>query len=219
MTWHTVALVSFLIIAISLAATVMSSGFTSSDVTKDVLENEVRKTSEGLQIIGKISGFANVSDDKIYATATPITIASGGSFNVKPENFKLSYKLIKTDSYTITQDNIYVGTIKDGSFNSIKDAAIQAKKLGLIQVNPYLDSEKPDSTNAFIYWIINLNSNDRIETGELAVLAIIYGENDKPSTDEYLLIQGKTDDGEVLKIERMIPHISNEVVDMGGKLK
>ncbi len=218
-TWHTIALVTFMAIALSLTASIMMSGFTSSDTTKTVVEEEVKKSVDGLQLIGKITGYANVADDKIIVTATPLTVGYTASINIHPDILKINYKLIKTNSHTISYDNIHTGSLKDGSFNSVKEAVAEAKRVGLIEVDPYVDSQKPTITNSFFYWIINQNSNNKIESGEVAVLAIVYAEKDRPSTNEYVLVRGFNNQGEILTMERWMPHISSEILDVGGKIK
>jgi archaeal flagellin FlaB len=206
-------------IMVGLAGTIMLSGFSSSDTTKEVLQEEIKKTVDGLRIVGKITGYADVANDKIMVTATPVMIAAGGAINVSPDILKINYNLIRINSNTISYENIHAGSLKDGTYNSVKSAVAEAKRKGLIEVDPYTDIEKPSTTTSFVYWIMNQNSNNVIEGGELAVLAIVYAEKDRPSTDEHLLIRGINNLGEILTIDRIIPHISNEIVDVGGKIR
>lgn len=217
--WYNIALVSFMAIAITLAATIMASGFSSSDATKEVLEEALDESRHGLQIVGKISARADVTNDKILVTGTPITAASGGSVDVKQDYFKINYKLIKINSYTITYDDINAGALNEGSYNSMQTAVEDAKASGLIDVNPYVDEQKPDRTSAFIYWLVNFDNDGKIDVGELAILAIVYAEQDRPSTGEYLLVEGLVPEGSILHMERKISHISDIVVDLGGKIK
>ncbi|RDJ30943.1 MAG: hypothetical protein DWQ18_04980 [Crenarchaeota archaeon] len=217
--WYNIALVSFMAIAVTLAATIMASGFSSSDATKEVLEEALDESRHGLQIVGKISARADVTNDKILVTGTPLTAASGGSVDVKQDYFKINYKLIKIDSHTITYDDINAGSLNEGSYNSMQTAVADAKANGLIDVNPYVDAEKPERTSAFIYWLVNFDNDGRIDVGELAILAIVYAEQDKPSTGEYLLVEGLVPEGSILFMERTVPNISDVVVDLGGKIK
>lgn len=217
--WHVTALISFIVIALSLATTIIFSGFNSSEQTKDVLIDALDEIHHGLKIIGKISGNVDISTDKIIITTTPVSVAKGGSVDISKNNLKFNYKLIKGNSYQITYDDIYVGAIYDKEYNSIKDAIADAKKLNLIQVNPYIDRESPTTTSAFVYWVVNFNYNQRIEEGELAVLAIVYAAKDRPSSGEYILVEGISPEGNILKMERIIPSLSSNIVDIGGKIK
>ena len=217
--WYNIALVSFMGIAITLAATIMASGFSSSDATKEVLEEALDESRHGLQIVGKISARADVTSDKLLITGTPITAASGGSVDIKQDYFKINYKLIKIDSHTITYDDINAGSLNEGSYNSMQTAVADAKASGLIDVNPYVDEEKPKRTTAFIYWLVNFDNDGKIDVGELAILAIVYAEQDRPSTGEYILVEGLVPEGSILFMERTIANISDVVVDLGGKIK
>jgi len=214
----TISFIVFLGVAIGMTATIMTSGFLSGDKVKDVFVEALDITQYGLQIVGKISATVDLSNYDIMTTATPITVATGGSVNVAGDGLKLNYKLIKVDSHTITYDNIYVGTLSGISYSSVYDAVEDAKTLGLIDVNPYVDEEKPDTTSAFIYWIVNINGDERIDQGELAVIAVIYAEKDRPTTSEYIKIEGIISEGKILTIERNIPNISSSVIDLGGKI-
>ena len=216
--WYNVALVTFFVISVSVTATMIQSGTVTSDLTKDVVEEAMSEARHGLEIVGKVSGTADVANDEVITTATPITVATGGKVDVSELMFKLNYKLIKIQSHVISYDNIYVGALTGTSYNSVYDALEDAKSLGLIDINPYVDEEKPTTTSAFIYWVVNIEDDYFISQGELAVIAIVYADKDRPNSGEYLLVEGITPAGNVLSVERNIPNISNRVIDLGGKV-
>ena len=216
--WYNVALVTFFAITISVTATIIGSGVHSSDATKEVVEEAMTEARYGLEIVGKVSGTADVANDEVITTASPISVATGGKVNVSEIMFKLNYKLIKIKSHTITYDNIYVGALTDTSYNSVYDALEDAKLKGLIDINPYTDEEKPSVTSAFVYWVVNTNEDNFIDQGELAVLALVYAEKDRPNSGEHLKLEGIAPAGNILTIERNIPNISNRVIDLGGKV-
>ncbi len=134
------------------------------------------------------------------------------------KKFHLSYRLIRVDSSQINYENIHTGVLNENSYNNIQDAMVEAKKQGLIQINPYIDEEKPSATSAFVYWIINLNEDDVLDTGELAVIAIVYADQDRPHTGEYILVEGFSPEGRVFSMERNIPNISGNIIDLHGKI-
>ena len=216
--WYNVALVTFFVISVSVTATMINSGTVTSDLTKEVVEEAMSEARHGLQIVGKVSGTADVANDEVITTATPVTVATGGNVDVSDLMFKLNYKLIKIDSHVISYDDIYVGALTGTSYNSVYDAIEDAKSLGLIEINPYTDNEKPTATSAFIYWVVNIEDNHFIEQGELAVISIVYADKDRPNSGEHLLVEGITPTGNILTIERDIPNISNRVIDLGGKV-
>lgn len=217
--WHNAALITFGSVAIGMMWTVMGSGFSSSDVMKDVIEDAVVDSSEALQVVGKMTGRGIPDANQVTVTATPVTTTVNGIINTGTENIKVTYKIVKDGSYTITQENIYVGSLYGKTYNSVGEALDEAKRQGLIQVNPLVDSEKPDTTSAFFYWIIDGDSNKYLQNGEIATLVIVYSERDRPATGEYMKIEVHEPLGTLLSIERNVPNISSSILDFGGKVK
>ncbi len=217
--WYNTALITFAGIAIALTWTVMNSGLTTSEVVKATVEKSVKQSANNLQVIGKIAGIAEVTNNKVTATATPVTATTDGVVDMSTEEVMVSYTLIKDGSYKITYDNIYAGYIADESFNSLSQALVAAKERGLISVNPQVDQQKPDTTTAFLYWVINQNFDRAVQNNEIASLVVVYADKDRPSTGEYLQIQVLEHDGVILNIERTVPDISTSILDMGGKVK
>jgi len=206
----------FFIIAVILVIIFVNIGLSVNNTQKQVVDKALNEIDERLAIAGKISAVADVSSHKIIATATPVKTVSDGAVNVDPQIMDISYKLVKNENYTISYDNVYVGSIRDKTYNSLRDAVADAKSEGLIDNNPYLDEQKPTSTTAFVYWIINQNFDNYIDNNELAVLAIVYADKDRPSSGEQLFIQANVPEGYVLKIDQDVPNISSEILNFGG---
>jgi len=207
---------AFFIIAIIMVIIFVNIGFEVNDAQKEVVEEAVNEIDERFVIAGKMSAIADVSSDEILATATPVRTASDGSVNVNPQILTISYELLQIQNGFLKYENIYSGYLGEKSYNSLEDAAVDAKNKGLIDINPYADEQKPTTTKAFFYWIINQNFDNYVDNNELAVLAIVYADKDRPSTAEQLFIQADVPAGYVLKIERGIPSISSETLDFGG---
>ena len=206
----------FFIIAVILVIIFVDIGLSVNNTQKQVVDKALNEIDERLAIAGKISGVADVSSHKIMATATPVKTVSDGAVNVDQQIMDISYKLVKNENYTISYDNIYVGSIRDKTYDSLKDAVADAKSEGLIDNNPYLDEQKPTSTTAFVYWVINQNFDNYIDNNELAVLAIVYADSDRPSSGEQIFIQANVPEGYVLKIDQDVPNISSEILNFGG---
>lgn len=217
--WHHAALATFALITISLTWTIMSAGFSSSEAVKDVLEKSVTKSSIALKVIGKMVGTAQVVENKITTTATPLAVTSETAVKLDPASLKVTYKVIKDASHVITQDNIYSGALIGKSYNSASEAIKAAKEQGLIKINPLTDTEKPDTTSAFFYWVINQDSDDSLQNNEIANLVIIYSDKDRPTTGEYMKVEVFDKQGVILELERTIPNISSSILDLGGKVK
>jgi len=197
----------------------MTAGFSSSEAVKDVLEKSVTKSSIALKVIGKMVGTAQIVESKVTSTATPVSVTSQTAINLDPDSLKVTYKVIKDASHVITQDNIYAGALIGKSYNSASEAIQAAKEKGLIKVNPLTDTEKPDTTTAFFYWVINQNSDESLQNNEIANLVLIYSDNDRPTTGEYMKIEVFDSQGVILELERTIPNISGTILDLGGKVK
>jgi flagellin FlaB len=217
--WHNTALISFALITISLTWTIMNSGFGTSEAVKETLEKSVTKSSIALKVIGKMVGTAQVVENKVTSTATPLTVTSDNAVDLNPESLHVTYKIIKDSSHIITYDNIYSGALVGKSYNSINEAMKAAKEKGLIKINPLTDTEKPDTTSAFFYWIINQDSNEYLQNNEIANLVLVYSDNDRPATSEYMKVQVFDKQGVILELERTIPNISSSILDLGGKVK
>ena len=217
--WHHAALATFGLITISLTWTIMSAGFSSSEAVKDVLEKSVTKSSIALKVIGKMVGTAQVVENKVTTTATPLAVTTETAVNLDPKSLKITYKIIKDASHVITQDNIYSGALVGKSYNSASEAIKAAKEKGLIKVNPLTDTEKPDTTSAFFYWVINQDSDDSLQNNEIANLVMIYSDKDRPTTGEYMKIEVFDKQGVILELERTVPNISSSILDLGGKVK
>jgi len=206
----------FFTIAVIMVILLVNIGLSVTNTQKEVVDKALDEIDERLAIAGKISAVADVSSHKIMATATPVKTVSDGAVNVDPQIMDVSYKLVKAENYIINYDNIYVGSMRDKTYNSLRDAVEDAKNKGLIDNNPYVDEQKPTSTTAFVYWIINQNFDNYIDNNELAVFAIVYADRDRPSSGEQLFIQANVPEGYVLRIEQDVPNISSEIINFGG---
>ena len=213
---YNTGIVAFFTIAVILVILFVNIGLSVNNTQKKVVDKAVDEIDERLAIAGKISALADVSSHKIMATATPVKTVSDGAVNVDTQILDVSYKLVKSENYVINYDNIYVGSIRDKTYDSLVEAVEDAKNKGLIDNNPYIDTQKPTSTTAFVYWIINQNFDNYIDNNELAVLAIVYADRDRPSSGEQLFIDANVPEGYVLRIEQDVPNISSKIINFGG---
>jgi flagellin FlaB len=213
---HNTGIAVFFTIAVIMVILLVNIGLSVTNTQKEVVDKALDEIDERLAIAGKISAVADVSSHKIMATATPVKTVSDGAVNVDPQIMDVSYKLVKAENYIINYDNIYVGSMQDKTYDSLRDAVEDAKNKGLIDNNPYVDEQKPTSTTAFVYWIINQNFDNYIDNNELAVLAIVYADKDRPSSGEQLFIQANVPEGYVLEIDQHVPNISSEILNFGG---
>jgi len=215
LTLYSSIMVMFFTIAVIMAIIIIYSGFMVSDTQKQVVIKALEKVDDHLLIAGKISGAADVSSNVLIATTIPVRTAFLGSVDIDPQIMDVSFNLEKFQNYTVTYENIYEGTLYNNEFNSIIDAFAEAKQQGLITIDPFVDQQKPVKTSAFVYWVINENFDQQIDSTELAVIAILYAEKDKPTTGEFLHIQANVPEGYILKMDEQIPHISSSFMNFG----
>ncbi len=213
-----IVMIAFVIVAAALAFVVLNMGFSTSQQAKTTIISSLGEASSSMQIAGKVIGSGDASAGKLNATAFPIKVSSGGN-NI---NLEAKTTAVKYVSNSLDYGDIYVGTLS-GEFKSLSSAAAQAKTdtdtgdetFTDINFNPFLDDDWPDATRAFIYFTQESTSNDILEQGETAVLAIFYQENERPSALDKIKAEIIVPTGAALTVERQVPTITNNVVDLG----
>lgn len=215
---YNAGIAAFFTISIVFVFIFVNIGFSINDTDKAVVDDAYDEVREQLRVSGKISAVADVTSDKIMITVMPVRVASGGVVNLNPQTTQIAYNLIQHSNLIVNYENIYVDRLADRTFHSLKDAVQEAKNQGIIENNPFVDEQKPTRTSAFVYWIINQNFDHFVDDGELAAIAVIYSENDRPSTGDKLFIEVNVPEGFVLRVDEEVPSISNEVLNFGGIL-
>jgi archaeal flagellin FlaB len=214
-----IVLIAFVIVAAALAFVVLNMGFSTTQKAKTTIVSTLSEAGSTLEIEGKViaSSYQGSNPSSINATSIPIKIAGGGdSVNLDP-----SITAVKYLSNSITFDNIYAGTLNTcaggPTFISLQTAtaAAQALPCSYITVDPFTDAGWPADTAAFIYWTVASNTNDILEGGEHAVLAIVFSANNRPAELDTIRAELIVASGASLTVERQIPNIISEVVDLG----
>jgi flagellin FlaB len=219
-----IVMIAFVIVAAALAFVVLNMGFSTTQKAKTTIVAGLGEASSSLEVSGKVFGSGHVSDAKLNVTAFPIKIASGGD-SVNLDNNTAAVKYL---SNSINYDNIYKGTLTataddltdgtaDGQWLQLSEAAESAKQENFISDNPFETdgSSWPAATSAFIYWTVNDNNNDILDQGEHAVLAIVYARDDRPSSLDKVRAEILVPTGSALTVERQVPSITTNVVDLG----
>ncbi len=211
--------VAFFGSAIVLSVIIINAGFMVSDAEKQVVIKAMRQADQHLKIAGKITGITNVQSNEMIATSIPAKTASGGPVTVNPQFVEVAFQLNQFKNNQVFYNNIYSGNLNKSSENSLINALAEAKLQGIIDFDPNVDTQGPTNATAFVYWIINQNFDQNIDSNEFASLVIVYAEKDRPTTGELLFIQANLEEGYILKLNRVIPEISSSVINFGGKLK
>jgi len=233
-----IVLIAFVIVAAALAFVVLNMGFATTQKAKTTIVSTLQEAGSSLEVSGKVIASAKVGDSKLNVTGIPIKIAAGGG-SVNLSNLTAAVKYL---SNLVSYDDIYAGTLNlantgNATFISLKNATHAAYEAGLrnliafptgpnddlakITEDPYrggLDGDLNDyplETVAFIYWTVKANENEIIEQGEHAVLAIVYAVGDRPGTLDKIRAEILIPAGASLTIERQVPNITTEIVDLG----
>ena len=215
---YNTGIATFFVIALVIVVILVNIGFAITETDKQVVEKAYDEVRDQLEISGKISAAADVKSDEIMVTAIPVRVATGGTVNMNPQTARISFDLALERNPIANYENIYADRLSDKTFNSLRDAIDEAKIKGIIDNNPFVDKQKPTTTTAFVYWVINQNFDHFIDDRELAVITIVYAETDRPSSGDNLFIEVNVPEGFVLRIEQQVPDISNEALNFGGIL-
>ena len=216
-------MIAFVIVAAALAFVVLNMGFTTSQKAKTTIISSLGEASSSMQITGKVIGSGYPIDSVLNVTAFPIKITSGGDHI----NLDAKTTAVKYLSNSINYGDIYVGTLS-GEFKSLASAVSEAtdtlttdvgdETFSQMNINPFSSGSNegiPPNTRAFIYFTQETNSNDILERGEIAVLAIVYGTGERPAALDRIKAEIIVASGSALTVERQVPIITTTVVDLG----
>lgn len=212
-----IILIAIVLVAATLGFVVINMGFSTAQKVKTTISSTMTTAGSSLEVEGKAIASSYRppgGPSSLNVTSIPIKIAAGGeSVNLDPSDTAVKYL-----SNQITYDDIYAGTLNNQvpSIYSQLETAVQAAKIATyITSNPYTDGTWPIETTAFIYWTVASNTNNLLERGEHANLAIVFAAGDRPEQLDKIRIELILRDGSTLTFERMIPLITNELVDLG----
>jgi flagellin FlaB len=220
-----IVLIAFVIVAAALAFVVLNMGFTTAQKAKTTIVSTLAEAGTSLEIEGKVIGSSYQPSggvtSSLNVTSYPIKISGGGdSVNLNPSNTAIKYL-----SNLRTYDDIYNGTLNTlGTFTTLQSAVNAAgpTSKGLFRgQSPYLGGTDADSldwptqTTAFIYWTVASNTNDILEAGEHANIALVFASGDRPKELDSVRIELIPSSGASLTITRQVPNITTAVVDLG----
>jgi len=218
-----IVMIAFVIVAAALAFVVLNMGFSTSQKAKTTIISSLEEASSSMQIAGTITAVGCISSDsgcnfiqRVNATIIPLKISkSGNAVNLSPDLVSVSY-IGKSVQY----NNIYVGTITTDVFRSsilaFRQAELETDSAfdAFNGANP-VNGTLPSETSAFVYWSKRSNTNQILELGEHAQLAVAFTTNDRPQALDKINLEIIIPNGATLNISRFIPNITHEVLDLG----
>lgn len=224
-----IVIIAFLFVAAGLAFVVLNMGFSTTQNAKTTISSTLSSTGGSLMVEGKVIASSYQPPNgrpSLNATSIPIKISS----NDKSVNLDPSITAIKYLSNEITYDDIYNGTLNaktkpiytsmEAATNAAAtyDIAVGGKLISLSPFQGGIDANTDDwpaETVAFIHWTVQSNTNDHLENGEHANLVIVFAAQDRPEYLDKIRVEIILADGVSLTVDRVVPIIYNEVVDLG----
>ena len=215
-----IVMIAFVIVAAALAFVVLNMGFSTSQKAKTTIISGLEESGSSMQISGKTTGVGCTSSGTcsstpvLNATAFPLKITSGG----ESVDLAVATTAVKYLSNSVEYDDIYSGPIASEEHRSLVLAFREAADDGLDGfsgvVNP-INGTVASQTAAFIYWSVQTNTNSILDEGEHAILAVAYKSADRPESLDKIRVEVIPATGSSLTVERQVPVITNEVVDLG----
>ncbi len=213
-----IVLIAFVIVAAALAFVVLNMGFATTQKAKTTIISSLGEASSALEVSGKVTAVANVPRGVVNATSVPLKVTAGGS-TINLDNSTVSVKYL---SNSVEYDNILVATMTGRTYGNLSQAFEDAKDntfQGIWQItqNPVNDTTVNPNTAAVLYWTVSAQSppNAILEPGEHAVLGIGYGPNDRPVGLDKIRAEVLLSSGATLTVERNIPNLTSDIIDLG----
>jgi flagellin FlaB len=209
-----IVLIAFVIVAAALAFVVLNMGFSTTQKAKTSIIAAVEEAGSSLEVAGKITAIGDVSNNVLNATTIPIKIVSGGASS----NIDGNFTSIKIITSSIEYDNVYTyGPLFVGTYANATEAwnAAIARNWICPTCNPYSGTLNPVETIGIIYFNVNQNNNTIMDIGEHAQLSVAYARDDRPHSLDTVAFEISTPKGAPLTVDRLVPNITNEIVDLG----
>ena len=210
-----IVMIAFVIVAAALAFVVLNMGFSTTQKAKTAISSSVTESSSALEISGKVTGIGYVSGSVLNATVIPLKVAGGGdAVSLDPALTDIKYY-----SNTVRYDNIYKSTCVLSSatytdLTSAVDAAVTATCTDHDAVQG-AGAVAPSTTQAIVYFDVNKNNNAILDQGEHANLVIQYKSGDRPAQLDNIKAEVVLPTGSALTVERQVPAITTQIVDLG----
>ena len=214
-----IVLIAFVIVAAALAFVVLNMGFSTTQKAKTAIIAAIEEAGSSLEVAGKITGTADVSENVLNATNIPVKIVSGGG----NANMDGNFTSIKVLTSRIDYDNVYTfGPLFVGTYANATNAWEQAERSGWLcgpsppgDCNPVNGTNSPSKTIAIVYFSGNQNDNNILDIGEHIHVAVAFAANERPESLDYLAVEVSTPKGAPMTVDRTVPNITTEVIDLG----
>ncbi len=215
-----IVMIAFVVVAAALAFVVLNAGFGTTQKSKTTISEGLKAATGAVEVAGMVTGGGDVSNSKLRYYSIPIKLASGAG----EVNLQKDLTAVKYFSKSVSYDNIYAGPNREeASFSDVlsmlktvkADDCSFDKDLTTGQIWNGTNYTAPDKTCAIIWWSNSIQDNDILDGGEVAVLTIVFNSDDQPRQLDVLHSELIISGGSVLTVERSVPVITTEVVNLG----
>jgi len=207
-----IVLIAFVIVAAALAFVVLNMGFATTQKAKTSITSALGEAGSSIAVSGKVVGDSITAASPLTTIMIPIKITTGGeSIDLNTTRATISYL-----SDGVEYNNIYrINCTLTGATYATPFLAWAAAVPTCASVNPI--TAPPAATTAIIYWAVAQQAppNTILEQGEHAILSIGWNAADPPNSLDKVKIELTITGGATLTVERDIPNISSDVVDLG----
>jgi archaeal flagellin FlaB len=200
-------------------------GFSTTQKAKTAIIAALEEAGSSLEVAGKITGVADVSENVLNATSIPVKIVSGGG----NANLDGNFTAIKVITTEVDYDNVYTfGPLFVGTYQNASNAWEQAMRNEWLcgvgpfgpgneinSCNPYNGTQPLPRTIAIIYYSANQNDNTILDIGEHIQVAVAFAQNERPESLDYFAVEVSTPKGAPMTVDRYVPNITTEIVDLG----
>ena len=133
----------------------------------------------------------------------------GGS---EPINLRTGDATVRYITQNIEKGDIYTHAIVDGTYSNLQDAMQKVVSDGMLLRNPINQTAATEDTQAILFFTINRNNNDIIDSGEHAFMVIIFKDSERLSSLETMSIEIVLTTGTTLTIERTVPNLTSKII-------
>jgi flagellin FlaB len=205
-----IVLIAFVMVAAALSFVILNMGFSTTQKAKTTIASGLDEASSAMEITGGVTGHGNVTQNRLTYYAVPIKVSPGG----QPVNVETGNTAIRYYSKNLIFESTYRGILTNGTYSNSTAAIVAAKNAGMINQLPWAGNGL-NETSAIVYFTVNKNNNSILDIGENAVVLMMFKNSDRPTSLDTVNTEVIVPTGALLSVKRMVPSISDTVVELG----
>jgi len=216
-----IVMIAFVVVAAALAFVVLNAGFGTTQKSKTTINEGLQAATGAVEVAGLVTGQnrgAATTPEKLEFYSIPIKLASGAN----AVNLQKELTAVRYFSNSIKYDNIYKGPVRTSpTYDSELSMLSNVNRDCTVGVSgdKIYDSDDdaytlPNHTCAFIWWSSSVEDNDILDGGEVAVLTIVFKDEDRPAELDRIVAELVPSGASVLTVERVVPTITTTIVNM-----